>query len=330
MGFDLCVPETINFFCPKLRKGMKNMFGNSKDLLGLRHLPISEIQVILEEAKRFKRDVLMTHNRKTNDLKGRTVNILFYENSTRTRLSFEMGAKMMSGVACNISASGSSVAKGENLIDTARTIDVMQTDVLIMRHGLSGAPHLVAQHVDASVINAGDGMHEHPTQALLDIFTILNKKGSLKGLRVVIAGDILHSRVVRSNIWGMTRMGADVALCAPKTLMPAEIEKMGVSVYNNIEQALGGADVVMGLRIQLERQKRGYFPSTVEYAKMFGINEQRIKLANRDALVMHPGPVNREVELATVVMDGEQSVIDEQVTNGVAVRMAIMKKALER
>ncbi|MCL2383607.1 MAG: aspartate carbamoyltransferase catalytic subunit [Oscillospiraceae bacterium] len=305
------------------------MFGNSKDLLGIRDLPVSEIQEILDRTAEMKK-IVMSQNRKTTDLAGRTVNILFYENSTRTRLSFEMGAKMMSSVACNISASGSSVTKKENLIDTARTIDVMQTDILIMRHGLSGAPHLVAKNVNAAVINGGDGTHEHPTQALLDAYTIIEKKGDLKGLKVVIVGDIAHSRVARSNIWLLTKMGAKVSICAPKTLIPSGIEQMGVTVYNDVEVALKDADVVMGLRIQLERQKGGYFPDLVEYAKEFGINEKRLKLAKSDAIVLHPGPVNREVEITSFVYDCDQSVIDEQVTNGVAIRMAIMKKAIER
>ena len=305
------------------------MFGNSKDLLGIRDLPKSEIVDILDRAVEMKK-IVMSKNRKTTDLQGRTVNILFYENSTRTRLSFEMGAKMMSSVACNITASSSSVKKGESLIDTARTIDVMQTDILIMRHGNSGAPNLVAKNVDASVINGGDGINEHPTQALLDAYTIREKKGDLKGLNVVIVGDISHSRVAKSNIWLLTKMGANVSVCAPKTLIPSRIDQMGVKVYNDVEKALPGADVVMGLRIQLERQKGGAFPDLNEYAKVFGINEERLKLAKPDALVMHPGPVNREIEITSFVYECDQSVIDEQVTNGVAIRMGIMKKAIER
>lgn len=304
------------------------MFGNSKDLLGIRDLPKSEIIDILDRAVEMKK-IIMSKNRKTTDLQGRTVNILFYENSTRTRLSFEMGAKMMSSVACNISASGSSVKKGENLIDTARTIDVMQTDVLIVRHGNSGAPHLVAKNVDAAVINAGDGTNEHPTQALLDAYTIREKRGDIKGLNIVIVGDISNSRVARSNIWLLNKMGANVSVCGPKTLIPAKIEQMGVKVYNDVEKALVDQDVVMGLRIQLERQKSGAFPDLNEYAKVFGINEERLKLARPDALLMHPGPVNREVEITSFLYECDQSVIDEQVTNGVAVRMGIMKKAIE-
>jgi len=305
------------------------MFGNSKDLLGIRDLPKSEIIDILDRTVEMKK-IIMSKNRRTTDLQGRTVNILFYENSTRTRLSFEMGAKMMGSTACNISSSGSSVAKGENLIDTARTIDVMQTDILIMRHGNSGSAHLVAKNVNASVINGGDGMNEHPTQALYDAYTIRDKKGDFKGLKVVIVGDISHSRVARSNIWLLNKMGANVSICGPKTLIPAQIEQMGVKVYNDVEKALDGADVVMGLRIQLERQKGGFFPNVDEYAKVWGIDEERLKLAAPDAIVMHPGPVNREVEITSFVYECEQSVIDEQVTNGVALRMGLMKKAIER
>jgi len=305
------------------------LFGNSKDLLGIRNLPLSEITDIFERAKKMKKVLLQTE-KTTTDLQGRTVNILFYENSTRTRLSFEMAAKIMGGVTCNMTATGSSVAKGENLIDTARTIDVMQSDILVMRHGLSGAPHLVARNVNASVINGGDGLHEHPTQALLDAYTISENRGTIQGLNIAIVGDIAHSRVARSNIWCLNKLGANVSICAPSTLLPSKVADMGVKVYNRVEEAIKNADVVMGLRIQLERQKSGLFPSLAEYAKFFGINEDRMKLAKKNALVMHPGPVNRGVELSSILMDGDQSVIDEQVTNGVAIRMAIMQKAVER
>ena len=249
---------------------------------------------------------------------------LFYENSTRTRLSFELAAKYMSANAANISASGSSVAKGETLIDTAQTIDAMGTDILVMRHDMSGAPHLIAPLVNASVVNAGDGMNEHPTQALLDMFTMLEKKGSIEGLKVAIVGDITHSRVVRSNIYGLTKLGAEVTVGGPSTLMPQGIEQMGVKVFNTVHEAIVGADVVMGLRIQLERQKKGLFPSIREYYRFFGIDETRLKFAKPGALLMHPGPVNRGVEFSSSVIDGPQSVINEQVTNGVAVRMAVM------
>ncbi|MCX7843399.1 MAG: aspartate carbamoyltransferase catalytic subunit [Clostridia bacterium] len=295
----------------------------SKDLLGLKDLTKEEISLILDTAKTMKY-VLTTNNKKTPHLQGKSIITLFYENSTRTRLSFELASKYMSASAANISASGSSVAKGETLIDTGKTIDMMGSDVIIIRHPMSGAPHLLARNVKASVINAGDGMNEHPTQALLDMFTILEKKGSLQGLKIAILGDIYHSRVARSNIWGLTKMGAEVSIAGPSTLMPSGIEQTGVKVYNTVQEALIDADVVMGLRIQLERQKKGLFPTTREYSRFFGIDEKRLRLAKEDALVMHPGPVNRGVELSTFVMDGEQSVINEQVTNGVAVRMALL------
>ncbi len=295
----------------------------SKDLLGLKDLSQEEIELILQTAKTMKY-VLNTNNKKTPHLQGKSIITLFYENSTRTRLSFELASKYMSASAANISASGSSVKKGETLIDTAKTIDMMGTDVIIIRHSMSGAPHLIAKNVRSSVINAGDGMNEHPTQALLDMFTIVEKKGSLKGLKIAILGDVYHSRVARSNIWGMVKMGAEVSVAGPSTLMPPEIEKTGVKVYTTIQEALIDADVVMGLRVQLERQKKALFPTSREYSKFFGIDDKRLKFAKEDALLLHPGPVNRGVELSTSVVDGDQSLINEQVTNGVAVRMALL------
>ena len=223
-----------------------------------------------------------------------------------------------------MTASASSVAKGETLIDTARTLDVMGTDVMILRHPMTGAPHLMARHVRASVINAGDGTNEHPTQALLDMFSMEERFGSLEGLRVAIVGDVTHSRVARSNIYGLGKMGAKVVVAGPATLMPVEIESLGCEATCRVDDAIRGADVVMGLRIQLERQKKGLFPSVREYHKFFGLTEERIALARKDALVMHPGPINRGVEIASDVADGPQSVIDGQVTNGVAVRMALL------
>lgn len=295
----------------------------SKDLLGIKDISAEEIEYILDTAKTMKY-ILTTNNKKTPHLQGRSIITLFYENSTRTRLSFEMASKFMSASAANISASGSSVSKGETLIDTGRTIDRMSTDIIIIRHPMSGAPHLLAKHVKASVINAGDGMNEHPTQALLDMFTIKEKKGSFKGLKVAILGDIYHSRVARSNIWGLQKLGAEVSVAGPATLMPPGIEKTGVKVFSTIQEALIDADVVMGLRIQLERQKKGLFPSVREYSRFFGLDDKRLLFAKEDALVMHPGPVNRGVELSSSVIDCDQSVIDEQVTNGVAVRMALL------
>ncbi|EMS71810.1 aspartate carbamoyltransferase catalytic subunit [Ruminiclostridium cellobioparum] len=295
----------------------------SKDLLGLRDITAEEIEYILNTAKTMKY-IITTNNKKTAHLQGKSVITLFYENSTRTRLSFELASKYMGANAANISASGSSVQKGESLIDTGKTIDSMGSDVIIIRHPMSGAPHLLAQNVKSSVINAGDGMNEHPTQALLDMFTMVEKKGSLKGLKVAIVGDILHSRVARSNIWGLTKMGAEVNIAGPATLIPPGIEKLGVNVFSTVQEALLDADVVMGLRIQLERQKKGLFPSIREYSRFFGLDDKRLKLAREDAIVMHPGPVNRGVELSSMVMDGDQSTINEQVTNGVAIRMALL------
>ncbi len=295
----------------------------SKDLLGLRDITAEEIEYILNTAKTMKY-ILSSNNKKTAHLQGKSIITLFYENSTRTRLSFELAAKYMGGNAANISASSSSVQKGETLIDTGKTIDSMGSDVIIMRHPMSGAPHLLAKNVKSSIINAGDGMNEHPTQALLDMFTMVEKKGSLKGLKVAIIGDILHSRVARSNIWGLTKMGAEVSVSGPATLIPPGMEKLGVNVFSTVQEAILDADVVMGLRIQLERQKKGLFPSIREYSRFFGLDEKRLKLAKEDALVMHPGPVNRGVELSSSAMDGEQSAINEQVTNGVAIRMALL------
>lgn len=295
----------------------------SKDLLGLKDISKEEIEYILATAKTMKY-IITSNNKKTPHLQGKSVITLFYENSTRTRLSFELASKYMGASAANISASSSSVSKGETLIDTGKTIDAMGSDIIIIRHPMSGAPHLLAKNVKASVINAGDGTNEHPTQALLDMFTMTEKKGSLEGKRVAIIGDILHSRVARSNIWGLTKMGAEVCVAGPATLIPPGLEQLGVKVYTTVQEAMIDADIVMGLRIQLERQKKGLFPSIREYSRFFGIDDKRLKLAKEDALVMHPGPVNRGVELSSAVMDGDQSVINEQVTNGVAIRMALL------
>lgn len=294
-----------------------------KDLLSLRDVEREEIEMILSTAASM-RQLLDSPTKKTAHLQGKSIVTLFYENSTRTRMSFELASKYMSAAAANISASASSVQKGETLLDTGRTLDRMGTDVIIIRHPMSGAPHLLAQHVNAAVINAGDGINEHPTQALLDMFTIKRHKGRLDGLKVAIVGDVLHSRVARSNIFGLHTMGAEVALCAPPTLMPAQMEELGVKTYTRVEEAVEGADVVMGLRIQKERQEEGNFPSLREYSEFFGINEERMKCAKPDALIMHPGPINRGVEITSDAADCEQSVINEQVTSGVAVRMALL------
>lgn len=295
----------------------------SKDLLGLRLISPEEIREILDTAKIMKQ-IIKSNNKKTPHLQGRSVITMFYENSTRTRLSFELACKYLGGTASGMTAAASSVAKGETLIDTAKTLEVMGTDVLVMRHPVSGAPHFMAKHVKASVINGGDGINEHPTQALLDMFTMEEKLGGLKNLRVAIVGDVSHSRVARSNIYGLNKMGASVILAGPNTLMPPDIEKLGCEVANSVEKAVKDADVIMGLRIQLERQKKGLFPSVREYHKFFGLTPEIAALAKKNALVMHPGPINRGVEIASELADGMQSVINEQVTNGVAVRMALL------
>lgn len=296
---------------------------NKQNLLGLKDLSAEQIKHILDTAATMK-EIVKSNNKKTPHLQGKTVVNLFYENSTRTRMSFELAAKYMSANAANITASGSSVAKGETLLDTAENINAMGTDILVMRHNMSGAPHFLADKVTASVVNAGDGMNEHPTQALLDMLTMIEHKGHIEGLKVAIIGDVYHSRVVRSNIYGLTKLGAEVSVGGPSTLMPMGIDKMGVKAFDNVHEAIVDADVVMGLRIQLERQKKGLFPSVREYFRFFGVDESRLKLAKPDAIVMHPGPVNRGVELSTAVVDGDRSVITDQVTSGVAVRMAVM------
>ncbi|NLX63200.1 MAG: aspartate carbamoyltransferase catalytic subunit [Clostridiaceae bacterium] len=296
---------------------------SSKDFLGLENVSAEEISYILETAKEMKKTV-KSSMKKVNYLQGRSVVTLFYENSTRTRVSFELAAKYMGAQAVNVSVASSSVAKGETLIDTGRTLEAMGTDIVIIRHPQAGAPHLLAKNISASVINAGDGMHEHPTQALLDMMTIMEAFGTLSGLKVVIIGDIYHSRVARSNIIGLTKMGAQVNLFAPSTLLPTGIEKLGAKVFTNIYDAVADCDVVMGLRIQLERQKKCLFPSINEYARFFGINPENIRGAKKNALWMHPGPVNRGVEMTSVIIDADNSVINKQVTNGVAVRMALL------
>jgi len=294
-----------------------------KDLVGLQHIPAEEIKLILDTAIPMK-EIIKRQIKKVPTLRGRTVVTVFYEASTRTRVSFELAAKYLSANTVAIAATTSSVSKGESLKDTARTIAAMGADVVVLRHPMAGAAELLAQTVKASVINAGDGTHEHPSQALLDLFTVKEKKGRLEGLKVAIIGDILHSRVARSDIWGFTKMGAEIRVAGPATLLPPEVEKMGVRAYTNIEEALEGADVVNVLRIQLERQQQGLFPGLREYSRLFGLNEERLKLAAPDALVMHPGPINRGVEIAPEVADGVQSVINEQVTNGLAIRMALL------
>ncbi len=302
---------------------------SGKDLLGIQDLSAEEIRYILDQAAIMK-EILRQDVKKTPHLQGRTVVTLFYENSTRTRLSFELASKYMGANAANITASGSSVQKGETLIDTARTLDAMGTDVIVVRHQMSGAPHLIAKHVKAAVVNAGDGMNEHPTQALLDLFTMREKKGHIEGLKVAIVGDVAHSRVARSDLYALRKLGAEVRLAGPATLMPRQIDALGAVVCPSVEEAVGGADVVMCLRLQKERQQSGLLPGMREYSKFFEVDAKRMALAAPDAILMHPGPVNRGVELATEVMNTKVAVVDEQVTNGVAVRMAVLNILAKR
>ena len=294
-----------------------------KNLLGLEELNAEEIRLILDTAESFK-EISTREIKKVPTLRGRTIVNLFFEPSTRTRTSFELAAKRLSADTVSISASTSSVVKGETLKDTARNIEAMKIDMIIMRHSCSGAPDMLAKTISSSVVNAGDGAHEHPTQGLLDLFTIREKKGKIKGLKVAIVGDILHSRVARSDIWGLKKMGAEVILCGPPTLMPPEIEKMGVRVSYDLREVIKEVDVVNLLRIQLERQERNLFPSLREYAVLFGLNKDVLKGAKKDLVIMHPGPINRGVELSADLADGPYSVILDQVTNGIAVRMAVL------
>ncbi len=296
---------------------------NRKDLLGLIDASASEITEILDLAQNFK-DRIKRGEKKFSCLEGKTATILFYENSTRTRTSFEQAAKYLGATAINIAAGTSSVAKGETLVDTGKTLDAQKNDFIIMRHPMGGAPYLLAKTVKASVLNAGDGINEHPTQALLDMLTIREQFGTLKGLKVAILGDIKHSRVAKSNLFGLQTMGSEVYMYAPNTLIPKGIDKLGAKVCASREEALKDADVVMGLRIQLERQEAGAFPSLGEYAANYGVNEEQLLLAKPNAIVLHPGPVNRGVELTSGVIDHERSYIEDQVLSGVAVRMAAL------
>lgn len=294
-----------------------------KHLLGLEELDPSEITTILETTNVF-REVLERPIKKVAPLRGLTVANLFFEPSTRTRVSFELAEKRLSADTISFSAATSSVKKGETLKDTVRNIEAMKVDMIVIRHASAGVPYFLTRFSDASVVNAGDGQHAHPTQGLLDLYTIWTKYKRIAGLRVVLMGDAKHSRVIRSNIWGLKKLGASVAVCGPPTLMPVEIEKMGVDVYTDVDQALEGADVVNVMRIQLERQSSGLLPSLREYTSLFGITRERLKRLNKNYTIMHPGPINRGIELADDVADCDSSVILEQVTNGVAVRMAVL------
>lgn len=296
---------------------------NRKDLLGIKELSVEEINLILDTAAGFK-DVLGRDIKKVPTLRGRTAVNLFFEPSTRTRTSFELAAKRLSTDVINFSVPTSSVVKGESLIDTALTVQALGADFIIIRHSSSGVPHLLAKKLRASVINAGDGTNEHPTQALLDAFTIREKKGKIKGLKIAIVGDITHSRVAKSNIYCLKKLGAKVRLIGPPTLIPNEIKGMGIDIFHDMEAGLKDVDVLMTLRIQLERQGKGFFPSTEEYSRNWGLTSERLSLAKDDAVVMHPGPMNRGIEITSEVADGPNSLILDQVTNGLAVRMAVM------
>lgn len=294
-----------------------------KDILGLEEITPEEIELILETAVSLK-EILERKIKKVPTLRGRSIMNLFFEPSTRTRTSFEIAGKIMSADTTSLAMATSSVVKGESLKDTILTLQAMKPDLFVIRHQASGAPHYVAGISPQSVINAGDGMHEHPTQGLLDMMTILEKKGRLNGLTVAIVGDIMHSRVARSNIWGLSKMGAKVRIVGPSTLIPPEADKLPVEVFTDIEKGLKGADVVNVLRIQLERMKKGLFPSVREYNTLFGVTKERLKAAKDDVIVMHPGPMNRGIEIMPDVADSEISTVTEQVTNGVAVRMALI------
>ncbi|MDR1205542.1 MAG: aspartate carbamoyltransferase catalytic subunit [Peptococcaceae bacterium] len=294
-----------------------------KDLISMEQLDAGQIDLILQNAAELKR-VLERDIKKVPTLRGRTVLNLFYENSTRTRTSFELAGKYMSADVVNINAAASSVSKGESLRDTGQTLNRMAADLIVIRHPMSGAPAYLGRTVSARVINGGDGLHQHPTQSLLDLYTARDKLGDLKGMKVAIVGDVLHSRVARSNLSGFRTMGAEVWLCGPPTLMPPGLEDMGAKITWDMDEAVRNAQAVMMLRIQRERQASGLFPSIREYSQRYGLNARRLKLADSGCLVMHPGPMNRGVEISGEIADGVQSVIEEQVTNGVAVRMALL------
>jgi aspartate carbamoyltransferase catalytic subunit len=294
-----------------------------KDILGLEELSAEEITLILETS-RSMREIMLRKIKKVPTLRGRAILNLFYEPSTRTKASFELAQKYMSADSVSVAGASSSLVKGETLKDTVRNVEVMGVECVIMRHPVSGSAHYLASNINAAVINAGDGMHEHPTQGLLDMFTILDKKGRLEELKVVIVGDIRHSRVARSNIWGLQKMGAEVVVAGPPTLMPPDLEVFGVKAHDRVEEAVENADVVMALRLQKERQDSGLFPSLREYAELYGVTEEKIAGAKEDLLIMHPGPINRGVEISSSLADSPRSVVLDQVTGGVAVRMALL------
>jgi aspartate carbamoyltransferase catalytic subunit len=294
-----------------------------KDLLGLEPLSAEQIRLILDTAEPFK-EVSERAIKKVPTLRGKTIVNLFFESSTRTRISFEFAEKRLSADTVNVAAQGSSVSKGETLVDTARNLEAMRIDMVVIRHGASGAARFLAERIQSNVINAGDGTHEHPTQGLLDLLTIRDKLGHVRGAKVCICGDILHSRVARSNIWGLLKLGAEVAVCGPYSLLPRGIEDLGVTIFRRIEEAIEWADVLNVLRLQLERMNAGFIPSLREYYRVFGVTLERLERAPRELVILHPGPMNRGVEIDSRVADGPHSVILHQVTNGVAVRMAVL------
>ncbi|MEX0912611.1 MAG: aspartate carbamoyltransferase catalytic subunit [Gemmatimonadota bacterium] len=294
-----------------------------KDLLGLEELSREQIVGILDTSEPFK-EISERAIKKVPVLRGKTIVNAFFEDSTRTRISFEFAEKRLSADTVSFSAGGSSVSKGETLVDTARNLEAMRIDMVVIRHGSSGAAQFLGERIASNVINAGDGKHEHPTQALLDMLTIRDQLGRLEGVKVCIVGDVLHSRVARSNIWGLRKLGAEVAVCGPMTLLPPEVGEMGVTVFRRIEEAIEWSDVLNILRLQLERMKSGFVPSLREYNRVFGVSIERLERAPRDILILHPGPMNRGVEIDSAVADGPHSVILQQVTNGVAVRMAVL------
>lgn len=297
------------------------MIGRS--LLGIEDLSCEDIETIISTAVHMQ-EVSTRQIKKVPSLRGRTIINLFFENSTRTRMSFEIAGKRLSADVVNFSPQGSSMNKAESILDTARTLDAMDPDCVVVRHKIPGVPHLIAKEIEAPVINAGDGAHEHPTQALLDMLTVYQKKGRLDGLTIAIIGDIMHSRVARSNIYGFQKMGSKVRVIGPPTMIPANIEALGVKAYTSLEEGIKGADVIMSLRIQTERSRGAYFPSTKEYSATFGLDREKLRYADPDAIVMHPGPVNRGVELSHDLTDRKPSVILDQVRNGVALRMALL------
>ncbi|MBN1905050.1 MAG: aspartate carbamoyltransferase catalytic subunit [Deltaproteobacteria bacterium] len=299
-----------------------NVF-NHKNLLDMGQLSVSDINLILQTAESFK-EISSRDIKKVPTLRGKTVVLFFHEPSTRTKTSFEIAAKRLSADTFSLSSSGSSMVKGETLIDTAKNLQAMNPDIIVLRHSSSGAPHLLADKISASIINAGDGSHEHPSQALLDLYTIKEKKGRIDGLKVAIIGDISHSRVARSNIIGLQKMGAEVTISGPPTMIPHDISELGVAIVNNPSEAVLNKDVIMTLRVQLERQSKTLFPSIKEYSNYFGINEKTLSRAKEGAIIMHPGPVNWGVELSSQVGDSPCSVILDQVSNGVAIRMALL------